>query len=502
MRRQQGFIQKQPQSSSQVSKLINIFETKDSPVIGATPVQSWKSWSTLAGSVPRNLDSSLSRGLTRHGSISNVKPENGTGNVNAVDIASIEQAEDGLVTLSNTLGNVSNVTNGESGKRQYRSGSFKQIPCSENLKKRKLDDTSETAEISTFAHRSAKPPRRFGTSECKSVNEHGSRSIAQESLNKSLFSGNSNTCSVLQTETEDVNPASKRLTKKSSVRKSLKDNFLEMSGDKNPTPAVSLSRTTSEGVSLQPLPVIKTMKSDTAVGTKTVPAGNGLAGSALAHGDLTPSRTVSETQLRSLPDLDSMFSVSKLSSCVQSTPSKEQNQVQLQSPNLSKQMIGLSLCDTPFNPVTLEKSKSPNFVHLGFSQIGSPQLEKKSSKATLSKKKRNCSSTSRFRGTPLKARLTPLITKETKSCSALGEQEIASSPAIRLGTPYKVHSTPVHPVLQAYESDFALKKDNKLTPKKLSGQISGTPLKTVSKLLSKLKTKRQNIVGPQEELFF
>ena len=495
MRRQQGFIQKQPQSSSQVSKLINIFETKDSPVIGATPVQSWKSWSTLAGSVPRNLDNSLSRGLTRHGSVSNVKPENGTGNVNAVDIASIEQAEDGLVTLSNTVGNVSNITNGESGKRRYRSDSFKQIPSSENLKKRKLDDTSETADISTFAHRSAKPPRRFGTSECKSVNEHGSRNIDQESPNKNLFSGNSN--SVLQTETENVNPASKRLAKKSSVRKSLKDNFLEMSGDKNRTPAVSLARTTSEGVSLRPLPVIKTMKSDTAVGTKTVPAG-----SALVHGDLTPSRTVSETQLRSLPDLDSMFSVSKLSSCVQSTPSKEQNPLPLQSPNLSKQMIGLSLCDTPFNPVTLEKSKSPNFAHFGFSQIGSPQLEKKSSKATLSKKKRNCSSTSRFRGTPLKARLTPLITKETKSCSALGEQEIASSPAIRLGTPYKVHSTPVHPVLQAYESDFALKKDSKLTPKKLSGQISGTPLKTVSKLLSKLKTKRQNIVGPQEELFF
>ena len=500
MRRQQGFIQKQPQSSSQVSKLINIFETKDSPVIGATPVQSWKSWSTLAGSVPRNLDSSLSRDLTRHGSISNVKPENGTGNVNAVDIASIEQAEDGLVTKSNTLGNVSNITNGESGKRRYRSGSFKQIPSSENLKKRKLDDTSETAEISTFAHRSAKPPRRFGTTESKSVNEHESRNIEQESLNKNLFSGNSN--SVLQTETEAVNPASKRLTKKSSVRKSLKDNFLEMSGDKNRTPAVSLSRTTSEGVSLRPLPIIKTMKSDTAVGTKTVPAGNGLSGSAFAHGDLTPSRTVSETQLRSLPDLDSMFSVSKLSSCVQSTPSKEQNPLPLQSPNLSKQMIGLSLCDTPFNPVTQEKSKSPNFAHLGFSQIGSLQLEKKSSRATLSKKKRNCSSTSRFRGTPLKARLTPLITKETKSCSALGEQDIASSPAIRLGTPYKVHSTPVHPVLQAYQSDFTLKKDIKLTPKKLSGQISGTPLKTVSKLLSKLKTKRQNIVGPQEELFF
>ena len=365
----------------------------------------------------------------------------------------------------NTVGNIRTtreLTDGDSGKRCYRSGSFRGVLSTDRVKKIKLDKTSETGDL-------YKPENN---ADIYNDNDRISLTGSSDEINR-------NKTGIGKQDTS-------KLTKKPSARKSLRDNFLELSGSKNDASHTLLSRTASATGSLRPLPVIKSVQSDSAVGTSTF---RSQCHDNTVHRDQLQPRTMADSSLHSpLPALDAMFGVAKFPVHIQTTPALKQRQQLhdvLQSPNISKQLNSLSLYDST--------SKQ------------SPQVEKKNSRATLSRKKRNCSSTSRFRGTPLKTKLTPLITKETKSCSALGEQEFSNSPStgIRIGTPYKIHSTPIHSMQPAYELDTGLKKEYKLTPKKTSVLSSGTPIKTVSKLLSKLRTpKRQNIVGPQEDLFF
>ena len=488
LRRQQGFIQKQPESSSQVSKLINMFEVKqESPAaIGVTPVQSWRSWMVQGDSA--NYSSNYLGSLSKPPGKTEVLKE--TPNIqNGVDNLCRNDQSESISTLqSNSQSDLkinTNRTNSNVGgriKRRYRSGSFRECTVNDSVKKVKLETESD----------SLRPENVVDTgNDFDSCSKYHDESDSVVSFGKS---GN-----VEQGKSGMETPASQTFVRKSSVRKSLRDNFFLLNDSKESLMGTVLPRTTSaSGLPPKPLPGIKSIKSDSTVGTKTInTVPNKQSGSSAIKVELSPPRTVVGNGFSSpLPDLDTMFEATKRPAHrgIPGTPSIQPLQELANSPNLVSQFKVLSLNAMKDSPQKAYKD--------------SPKLEKKRSRTGLLWRKKNSSSTSRFRGTPIKTKLTPLIPKEIKSCSALGEQEFSSPIGgnIRIRTPYKVHSTPVTSAQQAFELDTSLSKEFnkfKLTPMKSSFPSMGTPVKSIGKLMSKLKTPKRNPkVEPLEDLKF
>ena len=150
--------------------------------------------------------------------------------------------------------------------------------------------------------------------------------------------------------------------------------------------------------------------------------------------------------------------------------------------------------------------KEPNFPgkenKQNTSALESNKHSSKSSKFAKLKSKYN-SSTTRFRGTPVKLKLSdPVTPVSSKSCSVL------SSSVNRQLTPLKVHSFNMSEAIPAFELDDSVKKSagnlKPLMASKRSG--GGTPVKLVKSVISKFvknksKGSLNSIVPSTEDVY-
>ena len=506
LRRQQGFIQKQPQSSSQVSKLVNVFESKDSSASvlgrtpvgsasgrGETPVQSWRTWlrgdsagRRLGDSVGRrscqlDSDNKLERKINQNLADSFSTIQTGIdGNVNKTsrtvetetNISTFNLNEQNLLKTNSLrkplkpplVSEDSLCRQTSSVKKRQRSASFKGLLC--GVKKAKLDDTYDEVDAGSY---------------CEASSANNKENIAEE-------------------------PFIRGDSYRKSVRRSLKSNFFLM----NDSPGMTAPVKTISASHLppKPTPVIKTVKSDSTVYRSILKKNEGVSNvGGNIKLELEPPRNErvsnvvrnikSELEPPSVDlnnkfaspfrDLDSMFSVAPSPAFVGSNPAKLPPPEQPQTPDLAKQ----------FNFMSIYNKGSPI--------RNSPRMDKKPSKTLLPWKKKSSSSTSRIKGTPVKIKLTPSIPKEFKSCSDLGGKEPIHPPTPVAST-YKLlrypigmpgfSSTPAPNQQTSTGSDSCILEEigaNVLTPSK------PTPKKTVSKILSKL-TPRRSKVRPQENV--
>ena len=496
LRRQQGFIQKQPQSSSQVSKLVSVFEKKDSsasvrgetPIssasaLGETPVQSWRSWLKANNSAGRELgdstgpwshqvdrDNKMERKISKNladsfssfqtGSVGNVNKTGRDPEIVVDNSGGQPNEQTGFKTSSlrkqplNREDSISRQAG--SAKKRQRSASFKGLLC--GVKKAKLDDTYEEANTGSY---------------CEAPDVNDKENVAQS-------------------------PFVRAQCIRQPVRRSLKGNFFIMND--SPGMTAPAKATSASHLPPKPTPVIKTVKSDSMVCSSILKKNDAVSNvSENIKQELEPPcKDLSNKFASPFRDLDSMFSVAASPAFVGSTPAKLPPSVG----STPAKLPPLEVPPTPdltkqFNVLSIYNKESP--------VQGSPRLGKKPSKSMLPWKKKSSSSTSRFKGTPVKIKLTPSVPKEYKSCSNLGNKD-PIHPATPVASAYKLvrypigmpgfSSTPA-PSLQTPGLDLSVleeKEKDIVTPSK------HTPKKAVSKLISKF-TPRRSKVRPQENVF-
>ena len=464
LRRQQGFIQKQPQSSSQVSILVNKFENKDnsSSFGGETPVQSWRAWvkgdSTGRRSCQLDSDSKFDGKINKNLANSFKAFQNGVSDsVNDTEGKTVENMADSCNMLVNDQTEGKTNSQGKpplniednfskqtsSVKRRHRSASFKSFLC--GVKRVKVDDTCEELETGSYSGVSG-----------SNIKENTAEEpfVRGESLRR-------------------------------SVRRSLKENFFLMDdGKDSPVVTGPAKATSASQLPPKPTPVIKSVKSDSMV-TSILKQNLGVSniGQNIKSELLPPIADLSNKFASPSRDLDVMFTVMPSPAFAGSTPAKVPPE-QPSTPNLAKQ----------FNVLSIYNNHSPF--------RDSPRMDKKPSKSLLPWKKKSSSSTSRFQGTPVKIKFTPSVSKEFKSCSDLGGKEPIHPPT-PVGTTYKLTPYPIgRPSFSSTPAPSSSSGQQAMGPDaSISEEIGAvmltpsrrTPKKSVSKLFSKLTPKRRRV---------